>query len=41
MAATKSVSIIGLDDASLVGRPMMEQGNIQDIYGDNAFLGGG
>jgi putative ABC transport system permease protein len=34
----QSVSIIGLDDASLVGRPMMEQGNIQDIYGDNAFL---
>jgi putative ABC transport system permease protein len=32
------VSILGLDDASLVGRPELEQGSIQDIYGDNAFL---
>jgi len=32
------VSILGLDDASLVGRPQLEQGSIQDIYGDNAFL---
>lgn len=34
----QAVSILGLDDASLVGRPELEQGNIQDIYGDNAFL---
>jgi putative ABC transport system permease protein len=32
------VTIIGLDDASLFGRPALIQGNINDIYGDNAFI---
>jgi putative ABC transport system permease protein len=34
----QSVTVIGLDDASLFGRPELEQGNIQDIYADNSFL---
>ncbi len=34
----QSVSVVGLDDASLFGRPEMEQGNIQDIYADDAFI---
>ncbi len=34
----QAVSVVGLDDASLFGRPELEQGNIQDIYADNAFL---
>jgi putative ABC transport system permease protein len=34
----QSVSVVGLDDTSLFGRPELEQGNIQDIYAENAFL---
>lgn len=34
----QSVSVVGLDDQSLFGRPAIEQGNINDIYGDNTFL---
>ncbi len=34
----QSVSIIGLDDTSLFGRPELEQGNILDIYADNSFI---
>jgi putative ABC transport system permease protein len=34
----QAVSVIGLDDDSLFGRPELEQGNIQDIYADNAFM---
>jgi putative ABC transport system permease protein len=34
----QSVNVVGLDDTSLFGRPEIEQGNIQDIYADNAFL---
>jgi putative ABC transport system permease protein len=34
----QSVNVVGLDDTSLFGRPELEQGNIQDIYVDNAFL---
>jgi putative ABC transport system permease protein len=34
----QAVSVIGLDDDSLFGRPALEQGNIQDIYADNAFI---
>jgi putative ABC transport system permease protein len=34
----QSVTVVGLDDSSLFGRPEIEQGNIQDIYADNAFL---
>lgn len=34
----QSVSVVGLDDASLFGRPHMEAGNLFDIYADDAFL---
>jgi len=34
----QSVSIIGLDDTSLFGRPALEQGNILDVYADNSFV---
>ena len=34
----QSVTVIGLDDDSLFGRPLLEQGNIQDIYADNTFI---
>jgi putative ABC transport system permease protein len=34
----QSVTVIGLDDASLFGRPDLIEGQIEDIYGDNAFL---
>lgn len=36
--AYQAVNIIGLDDVSLVGRPLLEQGRIEDIYGENAFI---
>ena len=32
------VSIIGLDDTSLYGRPELERGKIEDIYGENGFV---
>lgn len=32
------VSVLGLDDTSLVGRPPLEKGNLQDIFGENAFV---
>jgi putative ABC transport system permease protein len=34
----ESVNVVGLDDESLFGRPLLEQGNIQDIYADNTFI---
>jgi len=34
----QSVSVIGLDDTSLFGRPQMESGAIENIYAENAFL---
>jgi putative ABC transport system permease protein len=34
----QSVSVIGLDDTSLFGRPELEQGNILDLYADNSFV---
>ena len=34
----QSVNVVGLDDTSLFGRPELEQGNIQDIYADDAFV---
>lgn len=34
----QSVTVIGLDDASLLGRPPLIEGNIQDLYGENAFI---
>ena len=34
----QSISVVGLDDESLFGRPEIEQGSIQDIYADNSFI---
>jgi putative ABC transport system permease protein len=34
----QSVNVIGLDDTSLFGRPQMEQGQIDNIYAEGAFL---
>ncbi len=34
----QSVTVIGLDDTSLFGRPAIEQGKIEDIYADNSFF---
>jgi putative ABC transport system permease protein len=34
----QSVTIVGLDDTSLFGRPQLLQGKIEDIYGENAFI---
>jgi len=34
----QSVSIIGLDDTSLYGRPELEAGKIEDIYAENGFI---
>ncbi|HVO45831.1 MAG TPA: ABC transporter permease [Steroidobacteraceae bacterium] len=36
--AYQAANVIGLDDTSLFGRPIMTEGNIQDIYADNAFI---
>lgn len=34
----QAVSVLGLDDTSLVGRPALEQGRIEDVFADNAFI---
>jgi putative ABC transport system permease protein len=34
----QSVTVIGLDDTSLYGRPPLEQGRIEDIYAENGFV---
>lgn len=34
----QGVTVIGLDDTSLFGRPELEQGRIEDIYADNSFI---
>ena len=34
----QSVTVVGLDDESLFGHPLLEQGNITDIYADNTFF---
>lgn len=34
----QAVNVVGLDDTSLVGRPKLLEGRIEDIYGENAFL---
>lgn len=34
----QSVTVIGLDDTSLVGRPEVSEGAIEDIYAENGFL---
>jgi putative ABC transport system permease protein len=36
--AYQSVTVVGLDDTSLFGRPRLIQGKIEDIYGENAFI---
>ena len=34
----QSVTVIGLDDSSLYGRPELVEGQINDIYAENAFI---
>ena len=34
----QSVTVLGLDDTSLFGRPQLIEGKIEDIYGENAFI---
>jgi putative ABC transport system permease protein len=34
----QGVTVIGLDDTSLYGRPALEKGRIEDIYGENGFV---
>ncbi len=34
----QSVTVLGLDDTSLFGRPELIEGNIEDIYAENAFI---
>lgn len=34
----QSVTVVGLDDVSLFGRPQLLQGKIEDIYGENGFI---
>ena len=34
----QSVTVIGLDDTSLYGRPALEKGSIENIYAENGFL---
>jgi putative ABC transport system permease protein len=34
----QSVTVIGLDDTSLYGRPALEKGKIEDIYGEDGFI---
>lgn len=34
----QAVNVIGLDDTSLLGRPQVVNGNIQDIFAENAFI---
>jgi len=36
--AYQSVTVMGLDDASLYGRPELIEGQIEDIYAENAFI---
>jgi putative ABC transport system permease protein len=34
----QAVSVLGLDDTSLVGRPELIEGNIENIFAENAFI---
>ena len=34
----QGVTVLGLDDSSLFGRPALIEGNINDIYAENAFI---
>jgi putative ABC transport system permease protein len=36
--AYQAVNIVGLDDSSLLGRPQLVSGNIQDIFAESAFI---
>jgi putative ABC transport system permease protein len=36
--AYQAVSVVGLDDTSLFGRPQLIEGKIEDIYAENAFI---
>ena len=36
--AYQAVNVVGLDDASLYGRPELLAGNIEDIFAENAFI---
>ncbi|MEI7787440.1 MAG: ABC transporter permease [Chlorobiaceae bacterium] len=36
--AYQAVSVVGLDDATLYGRPELIEGKIEDIYSENAFF---
>jgi putative ABC transport system permease protein len=36
--AYQAVNVLGLDDASLFGRPQLIEGRIEDIYAENGFL---
>jgi putative ABC transport system permease protein len=36
--AYQAVTVVGLDDTSLFGRPHLVQGKIEDIYGENGFI---
>src|SRR5271167_2962298 len=36
--AFQGVSILGLDDTSLFGRPELLEGNIENIFAENGFL---
>ena len=34
----QAANVVGIDDTTLVGGPQMVAGNIQDIFGENAFI---
>jgi len=36
--AYQAVSVLGLDDTSLFGRPPLAEGRIEDLYAENAFV---
>lgn len=36
--AYQAVSVLGLDDTTLFGRPELTEGRIEDLYGENAFV---
>jgi putative ABC transport system permease protein len=36
--AFQSANVVGLDDATLFGRPQLVEGRIEDIYAENAFI---
>lgn len=36
--AWQAVTVVGLDDTSLYGRPRLLKGKIEDLYGENAFI---